>query len=418
MLLNKAKTLFAGRFFQNLGWLGLAQVVMRISRLGTTVVLARIFSLHDYGLVSIIYTCQNFSEVFTMGTLGGGMSAKIIQADPDELDVVCDTSYWITWIVCVCAWILQSLLAFPIAWFYDDTELILPVIALSFMYLTYPMFKIHNGLIQRENRLKLVAIGRTGREIVSNLVTISLAFLGWGVWSVVWGLVLSAPVWIFVNYYNHDWRPPKKITFTKWKSVLSFGISMMGIEFMDKLRLNLDYLIVGRFLGVNALGLYFFAFNAGLGISKQIVNSIMLALFPQLCEASGNKTLLKKKYLGGLKTIGFLVVPLVLLQSSLAPFYVPIVFGKQWTPAIPILITICLSAIPLAFGLASYQLLNATGQINLTLKWNLIYTALFAISIGLAVAKGVYWVAIAVLICQGFNIFFSVWASRRVFSGT
>ena len=137
---------------------------------------------------------------------------------------------------------------------------------------------------------------------------------------------------------------------------------------------------------MDALGLYFLAFNAGLGISKQVINSTMVALFPHLCAERDDKAQLKKQYKASLKQVGFVIIPLVLLQSSLAPFYVPIVFGQKWVPAVPILITICLSAIPLAFGLASYQLLNAVGKINLTLKWNLIYTGLFTAVILAAVS--------------------------------
>ncbi len=416
MLVNKVRAIMGNRLSRNLGWLGLGQVFMRVSRLGTTVVLARMFSQYDYGLISIVYTCQAFAQVFTMGSLGGGVSAKIVEAKAEDLETVCNTTYWVSWMLCILVCVIQCIAAFPIAWFYDAPEVFWPIFVLSFMYLMFPVFKVHGGLIQRENRLKITALGITLREMANNIITVIFALLGFGVWSVVFGLLLSAPVWIVVNYRNHTWRPPRKITFEKGREILQFGLSMMGVEFMDKLRLNIDYLIVGRFLGVDALGLYFLAFNAGLGISKQVINSTMVALFPHLCAERDDKAQLKKQYKASLKQVGFVIIPLVLLQSSLAPFYVPIVFGQKWVPAVPILITICLSAIPLAFGLASYQLLNAVGKINLTLKWNLIYTGLFTAVILAAVSFGVYWVAIAVFICQCFNLMFSIWAFRHVFA--
>lgn len=86
MLVEKVQALFASRLSRNLGWLGLGQVFMRVSRLGTTVVLARLFSQYDYGLISIVYTAQSFAQVFTMGSLGGGVSAKIVEAQEEDLD--------------------------------------------------------------------------------------------------------------------------------------------------------------------------------------------------------------------------------------------------------------------------------------------------------------------------------------------
>ena len=142
----------------------------------------------------------------------------------------------------------------------------------------------------------------------------------------------------------------------------------------------------------------------------------MVALFPHLCEVRDDRLKLKQQYRASLRQVGFVIIPLVIVQSSLAPFYVPLIFGEKWLPAVPILITICMSAIPLAFGLAAFQLLNAVGKINITLKWNLIYTGLFtAVSLA-AVSVGVYWVAIAVFICQCFNLMFSIWAFRHVFA--
>ncbi|MHC5831979.1 MAG: oligosaccharide flippase family protein, partial [Nostoc sp.] len=100
---------------------------------------------------------------------------------------------------------------------------------------------------------------------------------------------------------------------------------------------NIDYLIIGRFLGINALGIYYFAFNAGLGISQNVINAFTSALFPHLCAARGDLKELKERYFSSLKFTAIIVVPLILLQSSLAPFYVPIVFGQKWVTAVPIL---------------------------------------------------------------------------------
>lgn len=403
-------------FVRNVGWLGIAQLFMRVFRLGTTVILARMFSVHDYGLVAIISTIHGFSEVLTLGSMGGGLAAKIVETDERDLATICDTAYWINWIMSGIVFLSQCLLAVPIARFYHDEQLVLPICLLSLRYLIYPFFKVHLGLIQRENRLKITALGNLAEAILANLITISLALLGLGFWAVVWGMVVAQPVYILICYLNHSWRPPQTFTLKQWRDVAGFGVSVLGIEVMDKIRLNLDYIIVGRFLSLEALGLYFFAFNAGLGISKQILDSAVLALFPHLCAVRENVAQLKATYLNNLKTIALIIIPFVLLQSSLAPFYVPIIFGQKWTAIVPVLVVICLSAIPLAFALASYQLLNAVGKIKLTLKWNVVYTVVFALALLVAVRWGVFSVAIAVLICQSLSMIFSIWATRHAFA--
>ena len=70
----------------------------------------------------------------------------------------------------------------------------------------------------------------------------------------------------------------------------------LGIEVMTTLQANIDNLIVGSILGVEALGLYYFAFNAGLGVSLGLVNSFGTAVFPHLCEVRGNPAMLANRF--------------------------------------------------------------------------------------------------------------------------
>lgn len=411
MIVQKLKQRLSSRFIRNAGWLGLAELLNRFFRLGTTVVLARLFTPYDYGLLAILYLVHSFAEVFTSKI---GIGAKIVQADSEKLDSICNTAYWICWMLCVGIFLVQCIASVPIAWIYQDNQLILPICVVGLKYLILPTFKIQSSLLKRENKLKIQALSNVVDSLTSNIITIAFIFLGMGIWAIVAAMILSTFFrgMIYNRYYH--WVPPKKIKMKYWQDVISFGGNILGVSLLDQLRMNLDYLIVGRFVSVEALGLYFFAFNAGIGISQNVINALMSSLFPHLCEVRGNLKQLKERYMGSIKAIATVLIPLVLLQSSLAPFYVPIVFGEQWAEAIPILSIICLSAIPLAFALASYELLNAVGKVKITLIWNSIYTVFFAIAILIAVQWGIFSVALSVLICQGITLIFSIWVVRYI----
>ena len=414
MLTNKIKTILSGQFIRNVGWLGLAELINRVFRLGTTVTLARVFSTQDYGLMAVIYTVFDLATVFIFK---GGIGAKIIQADEKELDIVANTSYWLNWIICIALFLVQVLAAWPIAKFYDNTQLILPICLVSLMYLVYPFFLVQCALIGRENRLKIIAMCTATQSMIINIMTVALAILGFGIWAIAVPMVLSVPVWFVFCRRNHQWRSPKSFTLENWRKIFNYSKNLIGVELLTKLRLNLDYLIVGRFLGVEQLGLYYFAFNAGSGITNNVVNSLMSALFPHLCGARGDRVGLKKRYLKSLKTIASTVVPIVILQSSLSPFYVPIVFGEKWISAIPILILVCFSVIPMTFKHASSLLLNAIDRTQISLYFDLIYTVIFAIAIAISVQHSILAVAATVL---GINLLFcsifSIYAYKQAFT--
>ncbi|WP_445635053.1 Teichuronic acid biosynthesis protein TuaB [Nostoc sp. DSM 114161] len=413
MLINKLKQQLSGQYIRNVGWLGGAELVNRVFRLGTTITLARLLSPYDYGLVAVVLTTNEFATVFT---LKAGIGSKIVQADEQEVKVVCDTSYWLNWILCGSIFAIQCIAAFPIALFYGNNQLIFPICVAALVYLMFPIFMIQSALIQRENRLNVTALCNVIQSLISNISTIGLALLGFGMWAVVLPIVLSTPVWIVISYMNHSWRPPKSFKLERWQEITNFGKDILGVELLNKLRANIDYLLIGRFLGIHALGIYYFAFNAGLGISLNVMSAVTSALFPYLCEVRGNFKQLKERYFSSLKSTASFTVPLILLQSSLAPFYVPIIFGQKWVTAIPILILICLSALPLTIYNPTYLLLNAIGKTHINLYWNLIYTVLFAISLLVAVQWGIFWVAVTVLICQIVaQPAFSIWSIRYFF---
>lgn len=412
MLINKLKHKLSSQFIRNIGWMSGAELVNRIFRLGTTITLARLLTSYDYGLIAIILTTNELANVFTIRS---GIGGKLVQADEQDVKVFCNTAYWFNWILCVSLFVIQCIAAFPIAWFYRDNQVILPICVLALTYLMLPTFAIQAAMIQRENRLKITALCNLIQSILGNSLTICLALLGMGIWAVILPIVLTNPVWVVINRMNHPWRPTTSFNLDRWREIAGFGANMLGVELLNKLIANLDYLLVGRFIGVDALGIYYFAFNAGLGISLSVMNSIVWPLYPHICAARGNLKQLKERYFSGLKTITLIVVPLVLLQASLAPFYVPIVFGQKWETAIPILIFICLSALPRPFAIAATQLLQAVDKTHINLYWNLIFTVIFTISLLIAVKWGIFWVAATVLITHVLAMpSFTIWASRYV----
>ncbi|MGL6341489.1 MAG: oligosaccharide flippase family protein, partial [Waterburya sp.] len=282
--------------------------------------------------------------------------------------------------------------------------------------LLLPHGLVQAALVQRENRLKAIAVVEMIQFSTDNILSLIFAIAGWGMWAIILPKLLVPPIWVYIMLKNHSWRPKLRFTTVGWGDLLRFGRNVLGVELLNNLRGNLDYLIVGRFLSIEALGIYYFAFNAGLGISLGIITSIKSALLPHLCDARDDLAQFKQRYFSSLKTISFIILPLVILQSSLAPFYVPIVFGEKWIPAIPVLILICLSAIPRPFADSASQLLIAVDKPQIDLLWNVIFTVLFTISLLIGVQWQSIGVATTVLLIHAICLpLFAIWATQYVF---
>lgn len=395
LYINKLKQVLSNKYLRNVGWMGGAEVANRLIRLGSTVILARVFSPQDYGLMAVIFTISDFANAFM---LKGGIGAKIIQADEKDLNPICDTAYWLNWLTCGALFIVQGIIALLLPYFSFDPNITLPLFLVSFTYLVSPLISIPLVLIERENRFKDVAICNLIISLVSNSLTAVFVLMGLGIWAIVWAMLSGSLAWIVLARRFHPWRPPLRFSLERWRDVLSFGSNLLINDLLNRVRSNVDYLIVGKYLGVEALGMYYFAFNAGSGITFSLLNTFMTPLYPYICAARNDYGQFKHRYFSSLKKVSLILVPLICLQASLAPIYVPIVFGKKWVPAIPILILICLSVIPVIYSWAASLLLNAIDKTRISLYISAASTAIFVLSILSVVQGGIVWVAFAVFL--------------------
>jgi PST family polysaccharide transporter len=398
--MNLVRGLWNNAFVRNLMAMGSAQLAIRVSRLATTVILSRLLNSEAYGLAAIALTVYEFIAVFTRN----GINARVVQATDDELESVTRTAYVLTWVICGGLVVIQALLALPIAWLYHDPRLFAPIALMSVIYLATPLCAMQGALQQREGRLGRIAFAGALQVITDNILTAIFALLGMGMWAIVLPKILVAPIWIIVVRYGHTWRPAKLplrlSAYDNWREITRFSRNIVGVEIMTTFQANVDNIMVGAFLGVRALGVYYFAFNAGLGITIGLISALAQAVFPHLCQARGDPAMLSLRYREAVTKLGLVVTPLVILQAALAPVYVPLVFGQKWNVAIPILSIICLSALARPFAAVTSQLLTAVGRPDIELRWQAALTVVLGLALLVATHMNLLSVALAVLAVQ------------------
>ncbi|MCU7920004.1 MAG: lipopolysaccharide biosynthesis protein [Candidatus Thiodiazotropha sp. (ex Epidulcina cf. delphinae)] len=398
------------RFLRNSGWIGISELLSRVSRLLTAMVLARYLSLEAFGVAALAMTVHEVIKVFNQN----GIGAKIIQAPDDQLESVCNTAYRLNWIVCGGLFLIQCLLAYPISQLYQQPDLMWMIMILALIYLLMPIALVQAFLIQRQNRLKVTALISGAQVTVDNLLTALLAVVGLGAWAVVLPKLLVAPIWVIGTMINQPWKLSRSAGYAHWREIVHFGKHVLGVELLKTVRLHLDNFIIGRFLGIEALGIYFFARNAGLGLSLSLTNAFNMALFPHLCEVRDDHKALRKKFIHALKTIVLTLFPVILLQSLLAPWYVPIVFGEKWLPAIPVFLILCLSAIPRPFGEGASEVMRVLNKPHIDFFWNMAFSLLFLVGISISLAWGIVGVAVSILSIHLLLMpLYAAWVTRR-----
>lgn len=381
-------------FLKGIGWLGASQGLVRVARLASTIVIARWLAPEHFGMAAIVLAVNELSHVIA----SSGTASRVINARSDELEGVCRSAYTLNWLIGFCLFVAQCLLAFPIAKAYDAPELVYLIAVLASSYLLLPIAQVQCALNMREQRMDIVAKSQMAQAVGDAALTILMALGGLGVWALILPKVIVVPAWIWIHRRAQAWRANAWFDCTRIRSVVEFTRRVLVVEMLGVLRHNIDYILIGFFLGLEALGIYFFAYNAGLGLSRGFILVLSQALYPHMCEAKSNSVLLQKRFFAGLRLNLMVVTAVVALQAVLAPHYIPLIFGERWADmgAVPLVVLICLSGIPVSVSEVFSQFLRAENRAVIDQRWHLRLTIAFVLAVLLSLNWGLIGVACGV----------------------
>ncbi|PKG77006.1 polysaccharide biosynthesis protein [Shewanella sp. Actino-trap-3] len=414
---------FAG-LGKSMMWLGSAQFSGRMIRLVSSVILARLLMPEIFGQAAIVLTLFELICTATRRIT----SAALIRMDDQTFSDHFNSANWVNVIVCIIAFLLMVAISFPLANYYQSPQLVMPIALMATSFLFLPMGMQYATLNLRRNNMRIVGRANLWQTLIDAFLTATLALLGFGIWAIILPKVLVIFIWIAIHRYQNPLPQTlstsntfRDINLVKITSLLAFGIPVSLSDLTTTLRQNIDYLLIGFFMGVETLGVYFFAYNISLGISLGLIQSFGTAFYSHLCQRSSLQRDLCAKYLSSIAAIMAITIPIILLQSLLSHWYVPMVYGDKWlaTDAVSVFLFLCLSGLARPLGEAASQLLLVNGLSQVNLKINLLLTALYAVVISIACQYSLVAVAQTVMVTYLITLpLVSIYSYQRVFKST
>jgi lipopolysaccharide exporter len=345
---------------RGIGAMASAELAVRIVRLLAIIVMAQRLSPEILGAAALALTIFELTRV--LANIGVGQ--QIVAAPDALLDATCNAAHQIFWRWCICLTILQSLVAAAVAITLGDATTGGMLALLSLVYLAMPGGLVQCYLLMRAGRSPTTARIGASQTIADHILTACLVLVWANPWSIVLPKLLTAPIWLLSMRRAMPWRPTAIATVIPARALLGQAFAILASEIMVAVRTQADKLIVAALLGVEALGIYFFAFNAGIGLLTSIITAFGTMSFPMICSATDRAE--RRRLIRTLSlAVTLIVVPIVLLQVVLAPFYVPLVFGARWSSAISLVAILCLAGIPMTLNMLSANYLRAKGAAHI-----------------------------------------------------
>ena len=359
------------RLFGALGTLGGAEMVNRVTRILTAVALSRVLGPKEFGIAAIVLTSSEFIRIFTQT----GIGARIISASAFDLDKVCHAAYRLNYILYWAILLAQLGLAWPIAVAYGDRAIAGLIAALAIPYAFFPAASVQVYRVQRDLRMSATALMSVILISGDNILAALFAFSGFGLWSIVIPKIIVAVVWVAAYRKLDTWRPISKPDIAVLRDTWNFGRTVLFTELVSALRLQGDKLLLGQLIGLSLLGTYYFAFNAGLGITTALITACSAALLPYFSDMSKGADV-RSRFIKATVLLYSLLLPIFALQIGLAPWYVPLVFSQKWASAVPLMMVLCASGIPFVLWRATSMLLRAVGEPAFEFRFTLALTVI------------------------------------------
>jgi PST family polysaccharide transporter len=231
--------------------------------------------------------------------------------------------------------------------------------------------------------------------MVGGAAAIAAAVLGAGVWSLVIDALGATVVQSLLALRLGIGRLRGGFHRDAARELWQLSGGQAGFQAMNYWSRNADNLIVGRFVGASALGLYDRAYQLMLLPITQVGSVIGYVLFPAMARIRSDRERLKAAYLRSLAATALLAFPVVVATFAAAPYVVQALFGSKWSGMTPILRLLCLAALPQSIGTTAGPIYQAQGRTDLLLRWGVASGIVTVAAFAIGVVWGVEGVAAA-----------------------
>lgn len=290
-----------------------------------TVILARLLTPQDYGLVGMVAVVTGFISIFKDLGLS---SATIQRADLNEGQI--SSLFWVNISFSVFIMLLTTAISPLVVRFYGEPRLGPITIAYSAGFLLGGLTVQHEALLRRRMRFGPLAAAEIFSLLVGLSTGIYLAWRGKNYWALVFsqlsqGLAYASAVWLVCR-----WRPGLPVRNSGVRSLLAFGRNLTGFSIINYFARNLDNMLIGRFWGGVQLGLYARAYQLLMLPIEQISSPITSVAIPALSRLNDSPERYRNAYRRLIEKIAILTMPLMALMIATSDWVVLLLLGPKW----------------------------------------------------------------------------------------
>jgi O-antigen/teichoic acid export membrane protein len=353
-------------------------VVTKVLSLTSTLVLVRLLTPADYGLVAIATAVTGiigfFNEI--------GLGSAIVQRQSATREEI-NGCFGIALLASTAIVVVAVAMAWPMAGFYGMPELG-PVLAVLGACLYFGALNtVPVALLRKELRFQPVLWSGTLSVVVQSAVAIPLAFAGFKHWSIVVGFVAGQASGTLLFWISSGWRPNLPMRLAAGKALMGYGLNITANRLLWHVYMNADKLIIGKLVGAHAVGVYDVARSLANLPTSQISGVATNIASPVFARLQSDTQQLGQAMLRLVRGVAYLVLPILMGMAVLAPDLVVVLAGERWIEAAWPLRALCFAEMVASVASLQAQLLISSGNATRLIRYNTLCALVLPASLAL-----------------------------------
>ena len=389
------------RFFERFG----AQAVNIV----VSIILARKLGPGPAGEIAIIMAVIIILRVFA----DSGMANALIQKkEPDDLDY--SSVFYFNLAFSLVLYLALFFTSPLIGRFYGNMDYVPILRVLGLLVVASGLFNVQQAYVSKTLQFKRFFFATLGGTLVSAALSISMAYLGFGIWSLVALHLSSFVVNTVILWFTVEWRPKRMFSFQRLKSLLSYGWKLLAASFLDTVYLQVYPLIIGAKYTNEELGQFDKGRNWPDQITQSINASIDAVLLPVLSAEQDDKTRVRDMTRRAITTSSYVMMPMMAGLAACAKPLVHLVLGQDWMPSVPYLQIFCVIYAFYPLHTANLNAIKAMGHSDVFLKLEIVKKILETTVLLITMHYGVLAMALGELGCSIASQLINAWPNRKL----
>jgi O-antigen/teichoic acid export membrane protein len=378
---------------RGLAWKGASQIFLQGSRIVVAVILARMLSPHDYGLAAMALVLASLVIVFSDVALGAALVQRTRLSEADR-----STAFWASVSVGALCTLLGVALSGVLAGFYGDPA-VRPLFAvLSLSFFVTSLAATHEALLVRVMNFRSLVLRMMIGTAAGAAAGIFLAAKGYGAWAIIGQQLAIAGVSTALLWVFSPWRPTFAFSASSLRSLGGFSGNVFAHRLLYYLHRNVDNLLIGRFLGPAALGVYGFAYNVMLVPFSRVAGPLTEVLFPAFSRMQHDRARLTAVWVRAIRLVASFSVPALLGLVVVAPDFVSVVLGSKWAGATTLIQILAWVGLLQSLQTLNPNILQALDRTHTLLRYTIVFFALHLTAFVIGLQWGVVGVAVGYLV--------------------